>query len=80
MYKEWIWRSVLTLVIVAVTLIGSLAYVAFYATGLSLFQKVVIVLIALIVAGVIAGIIWMTGWSKFMNKKSWSMFKDMNKK
>jgi hypothetical protein len=52
------WKIVLTLLIMAVFLIGSLVYVGFYANGYSLFQKIVVFLIALIAAGVIISIMW----------------------
>lgn len=76
MYKEMMWRSSLTLIIVAGALICSLVYVAFYAISFSIFQKIVIVFITLIVSCVVVSIIWMTGWSKYMNKKTWAKFKE----
>ena len=76
LYREMIWRSVLTLVIIAGTLIVALAYVAFYAVGFGLFQKIVVVLIALIVACAVVSIIWMLGWSKYMNKRMWAKFRE----
>ena len=76
MYRSMMWRVILTLLIVGVALVGSLGYVAFYATGFSLFQSVVLVLIALIIAGLLVSIIWMVGWSRYMNKKTWAKFKE----
>ncbi len=54
------WRIVLTIVSLAAFLIGSLIYVAFYAGGFSLFQKIVVVLVALIAAGTIVAVAWVT--------------------
>ncbi len=75
MYGEMMWRVILTLIVIAVVLIGSLLYVGFYATGLGIIQKIVVVLIALIIIGVVVSIIWMAGWSRYMDKKTWAKFK-----
>ena len=79
MYKEMAWRGILTMLIMAGTLVGALGYVAFYSTGFTLFQKFAVVLIALVVAGVITGIVWMAGWSRYMNKKAWTKFRSWKK-
>jgi len=56
---EMVWMSVIAVLIPAVLLVGSLIYVAFYANGYSLFQKIVIVIVALIVVGVAEALLWM---------------------
>ncbi len=45
-----VWRTVLTVLVLAGALVGSLWYVAFEAKGFTLFQQLVVVLIAFIVA------------------------------
>ena len=51
-------RIILTIVIVAAFLAGSLIYVAFYSAGYSALQKAVVVLVALIAAGSLISILW----------------------
>ena len=51
-------RIIVTILIVAAFISGSLLYVAFYSSGYSLFQKGVIVLVALIVAAALISILW----------------------
>lgn len=58
--RGMVWRVVLTIVTLAAFLAGSLIYVAFYTGGFSLFQKIVVVLVALIIAGTIVSIAWVT--------------------
>lgn len=53
-----IWRVGLTIAIAALLLIGSLVYAAFYANGYTLFQKLVILLIALITAVALISFLW----------------------
>lgn len=60
----------------ALVLIGSLIYVAFYSSGYSLFQKIVIVIIALIVICAAESILWMAwaskkGFMQFPPKNNW---------
>ena len=57
--SEMVWMSALALLIPVIILIGSLIYVAFYANGYSLFQKIVLLLVALIVVGAAEGLLWM---------------------
>ena len=57
------------MIVLAGSLVGSLGYVAFYAKGFSLFQQLVVVLIAFIVAIAILSIVWITwagrrGWMR----------------
>ncbi len=49
---------VLTILVLAILLAGSLYYVAFYAASYTFFQKVVVVLVALIVAVAAVSIVW----------------------
>jgi hypothetical protein len=55
-----VWRIILTILIPALLLIGAFVYVAFYANGYDLFQKIVIVVVALIASGAIISILWVT--------------------
>jgi membrane protein YdbS with pleckstrin-like domain len=57
--REMMWLSVISVLIPAILIVGALVYVAFCANGYSLFQKIVVVVIALIVAGVAEALIWM---------------------
>jgi hypothetical protein len=70
MQKEMVCMSVLSILIPAVLLIGALVYVAFCATGYSIFQKVVIVIIALIVVGVAEALLWMV-WAGKRGLMKW---------
>ncbi len=58
--RGMVWRVVLTIITLAAFLAGSLIYVAFYTGGFSIFQKIVVVLVALILAGTIVSIAWVT--------------------
>jgi hypothetical protein len=64
-----VWRTVLTVIVLAGALVGSLWYVAFEAKGFSLFQQLAVVLIAFIIAVAIVSIVWITwagrrGWMR----------------
>ncbi len=61
-----VWRTVLTVLVLAGALVGSLWYVAF-ETKFSLFQQLVVVLIAFIIAIAIISIVWIT-WA---GKRGW---------
>ena len=50
---------IVSVLVPAIILICSLVYVAFYTSGYSLFQKIVIVIVALIVVGVAEALLWM---------------------
>jgi uncharacterized membrane protein YdbT with pleckstrin-like domain len=68
--------AILTVLIVAAALVGSLIYVAFYANGLSLFQSVVIIIVVLAIAFTLVSILWMVWWMPYMTKfnaKEWQM-------
>jgi len=71
---EMVWMSVVAMLIPAVLLIGSLIYVAFYATGYSLFQKIVIVIVALIAVGVAEALLWMV-WAGRKGLMRWPQSK-----
>ena len=51
-------RTVFTILVAAFALAGSLAYVAFYADGFTLFQKIAVVLIASILGAAGISIVW----------------------
>lgn len=68
--NEIIWMSIASILIPAILLIGALTYVAFYSGGYSLFQKIVILVIALIVAVVLECIMWLC-WAGKKGFMSW---------
>ncbi len=53
----------LTVVIPTAVLVGALVSVAFYATGFSLFQKIVVMLVALLVSIAAVSLLWIR-WAK----------------
>ena len=62
-----LWRIIGTIIIVTGFLVGSLIYVGFYAAGFDAIQKVIVVLVALILAIASTAIIWVSlggrrGW------------------
>ena len=58
--KGMVSRIVLTIITLAGFLVGSLIYVAFYTSGFDLYQKTVVVLVALIIAVTIVALVWVT--------------------
>lgn len=48
---RWVWGKALSIILRAAYAIGVLVYVAFYTEGFSLFQEVVVLLVAIIVYG-----------------------------
>ncbi len=72
-FEGMVWRVALTIGIVAAFLVGSLLYVGFYAEGYSLFQKIIVVVVALVVALAIIAIAWTTWAGKYgyMDPKQW---------
>lgn len=64
------WMSVLSVLIPAVILIAALVYVAFYAGGYSVFQKIVVVVIAFIAVMVAEALLWM-GWAGRKGMMTW---------
>ncbi len=53
-------RIVFTIITLSAFLAGSLIYVAFYTDGFSLFQKVVVVLVAVIISVALVAVAWVT--------------------
>ncbi len=53
-------RIIITIITLAAFLAGSLIYIAFFANGYDLFQKIVIFLVALILAVTVVSIAWVT--------------------
>jgi hypothetical protein len=71
---EMVWMSIVAILIPAILLVAALIYVAFYANGYSLFQKVVIVIVALIVVGVAEALLWMV-WAARKGLMRWPQSK-----
>jgi hypothetical protein len=71
-----VWRIVVTIIALAGFLAGSLVYVAFYTSGFSLFQKVVVVLVAFIISVTVVSIAWVT-WAgrRGMIRGEWAPWK-----
>ena len=53
-------RIIVTIITIAAFLSGSLIYIGFYAGGYTLFQKVIVFLVALILAVTVVSIAWVT--------------------
>jgi len=68
--NEMLGMIVASILIPAILLIGSLAYVAFYANGFNLFQKAVIVIIALVLVGAAEALLWMV-WAAKSGQFQW---------
>ena len=71
-----VWRIIVTIITLAGFLAGSLDYVAFYTSGFSLFQRVVVVLVAFIISVTIVSIAWLT-WAgrRGMIRGEWAPWK-----
>jgi len=61
------WRIIGTIVAFSAFLIGSLIYVGFYASSFDFGQKVIVVLVALIIAFAAIAIMWVT----FAGRRGW---------
>ncbi len=61
---RWVWGKALSIILRAAYAIGVLVYVAFYTEGFSLFQEVVVLLVAIIVYGAAESIIRITRGSR----------------
>ena len=61
-----------TVLILAIALVAPLIYVAFYATQYSFFQKVVVVLVSLILAGAAIAVMWIIWAGRRGYMRSWS--------
>lgn len=68
------WRIVGTIVLATVFLVGSLIYVGFYTSGYSLGQRIIVVLVAFVLAIAAISIMWLT-WA---NRRGWITRKWMN--
>ena len=53
-------RAVLSIITLAAFLVGSLIFVGFYTSSYDLFQKIVVVLVAIIIAIAALAILWVT--------------------
>ena len=62
--NEMVMMVVISILIPTVLLIGSLLYVAFFATAFNLLQKIVVLLVALIVSLVAESLLWVICASK----------------
>jgi hypothetical protein len=61
------WRIIGTIVAFSAFLVGSLIYVGFYASSFDLTQKIIVVLVALILAFAAIAIMWVT----FAGRRGW---------
>jgi len=61
------WRIVGTIIAFSAFLIGSLIYVGFYASSFDLTQKIIVVIVALILAFAAIAIMWVT----FAGRRGW---------
>lgn len=57
------WKGIVSIIAGAGFLVGLLTYVGFYTSGLTTFQQIVIVLVALILAGAVVSIVSLV-WGK----------------
>lgn len=62
-----VWRIIGTILVFTAFLVGSLIYVGFYAGSYSLFQKIIVVLVAFILAIATVAIMWVS-WA---GRKGW---------
>ena len=67
MTRSVVWRIIGTIITLAAFLIGSLIYVGFYTVGYSLGQRIVVVLVALIIAIAAISIMWVS----FAGRRGW---------
>ncbi len=63
-------RVVLSIITLAAFLAGSLIFVGFYTSGYDLFQKIVVILVAMIVAFAALAIVWVT-WAGRRGMMGW---------
>jgi len=61
------WRIIGTILALSAFLVGSSIYVGFYTSGFDLTQKVIVVLVALIIAFAAIAIMWVT----FAGRRGW---------
>jgi hypothetical protein len=67
MARGVLWRIIGTIITLTAFLVGSLIYVGFYAVDFNLVQKVIVVLVALILAIAAVAIIWVS----FAGSRGW---------
>jgi divalent metal cation (Fe/Co/Zn/Cd) transporter len=65
-----VWMSALSVLVPAVVLIAALVYVAFYSTGYTLFQKVVVVIVAFVIVAAAESLMWMA-WAGRKGLMAW---------
>src|SRR3989442_13727147 len=63
-------RVVLSIITLAAFLAGSLIFVGFYTSGYDLFQKIVVILVAMIIAFAALAIVWVT-WAGRRGMMGW---------
>ena len=63
-------RVILSILILAGFLVGSLIYVGFYTDGFSTLQKIISVLVAMIIALTILAVVWVT-WAGRRGMMGW---------
>ena len=57
----WRWRMVISILVPVAWLSFTLLYVGFWATGFTLFQSVIVILVSVIILGGVMGATW-TAW------------------
>jgi len=63
-------RVILSIIMLAAFLAGSLVFVGFYTSGYDLFQKIVVILVAMIIAFAALAIVWVT-WAGRRGMMGW---------
>ena len=63
-------RVVLSIITLAAFLVGSLIFVGFYTSGYDLFQKIVVLLVAMIIAFAALAVLWVT-WAGRRGMRGW---------
>jgi len=63
-------RVLLSIITLAAFLAGSLIFVGFYTSGYDLFQKIVVILVAMIIAFAALAIVWVT-WAGRRGMMGW---------
>ena len=62
-------RAVLSIITLAAFLAGSLIFVGFYTSAYDLFEKIVVVLVAMIIAIAALAILWLTYASRWAGRR-----------
>jgi hypothetical protein len=63
-------RVILSIITLSAFLAGSLIFVGFYTSGYDLFQKIVVILVAMIIAFAALAIVWVT-WAGRRGMMGW---------